>query len=201
MAPKRPTKVGKGVVLSRCRSNDLQAQGFTHANAEIPWSQMQKVKIRKKPLAKKAKSKAVPRAAPHFPFLKLSVELRNSVYEYALVDPDVAIAIEYKDNSLKKRLMKRHDAEHVYMYEEYESLKNWKVSQELTKYEFNTHLCGQLLRVNKQVNREATAMLYGNNHMAFLDPSAMYYFLDHIGDKLQHIRFCTLIFWDPKRNA
>jgi hypothetical protein len=162
---------------------------------------MQKVKMKKTPRTEKAKSKAVLRADSHFPFFELPAELRNRVYEYALVDPDVAIAIEYKDSSLKRRLMKGRDAENVYTSEKYESLKNWKVSRELTKYKFNTHLRGQLLRVNKQINREATAMLYGNNHMAFLDPLAMNYFLDHIGDNLQHIRFCTLLFWDPKRNA
>jgi hypothetical protein len=107
------------------------------------------------------------------------------VYEYTLVDPDVAIALKIKGGNLRRRLMSRRDAEHVYWSEEYERIKNLRVSREHTKYKFNSHLCGQLLRVDKQINREATAMLYGNNHLAFHDLSVMSYFLDHVGENIK----------------
>ncbi|KAF2739953.1 hypothetical protein EJ04DRAFT_261246 [Polyplosphaeria fusca] len=134
-------------------------------------------------MARIAKRKK-PATEQYFPFMKLPAELRNAIYEYALVDCIHAIEIEYRSSKLKRHLItRRHEK---YRWENDETLRH------LTKWTMNERLCTALLLVSKEINAEATGIFYEKNVFLFLNTTAMRHFLRHIGQHILHIRWIML---------
>ncbi|KAF2189499.1 hypothetical protein K469DRAFT_747577 [Zopfia rhizophila CBS 207.26] len=152
-----------------------------------------KTPIRKKEAKVNTRTKKSPNKTP-FPFLKLPGEIRNSIYEYALVDPKYAIAI---DGPGERLLLKRGD-KHANGYSTTDA-KNYTKGRPL-KWALNYRLCPQFLRVCRQIHIEAAPMLYAGNHFLFLDTFAMNNFLARYQGMIHHIRRVSL-FYIGSRNS
>lgn len=122
-----------------------------------------------------AKRNAKPKKKDIFPFLDLPPELRNTIYEYTLTDPDGMNIISKVQGH--RRVVKRGSIEKT-------TYRGWRHHhrQVETKRDGSGRppLRPVLLGVNRQINKEAATMLYGQT-LHFEDTVALYHFLAQIG--------------------
>src|SRR4051794_26095 len=107
------------------------------------------------------------------------------IYKYTLVDPITTISLDYKGGAARRRLMKKGDYHETFRelpLEEADQYGLTTYSRSVGNWKFNVRLCVQFLRACKQINAEATTMLYAENHIAFIDMRALGFFLEQIGD-------------------
>ncbi|KAF2267006.1 hypothetical protein CC78DRAFT_531093 [Lojkania enalia] len=138
-----------------------------------------------------------------FPFMKLPGEIRNIIYGYALIDTDSIIAIEaLHGGKLARRLMTKKDFDH-----RHRDLDIVEYQREILalnpgtawKWKLNNRIAAQLLLVCKNINEEATKILYVRNHFTFINAEIMYIFLRRIGPRIQDLRRLSLVHWDASR--
>ncbi|KAF2791616.1 hypothetical protein K505DRAFT_339402 [Melanomma pulvis-pyrius CBS 109.77] len=155
----------------------------------------------RKPGTNARKTNPKRRARRCFAFLDLPGEIRNTIYQYALVDSNFTISIEDKNKhnntGLKRHLLRRSDLRHQCLSdvpeEEFDSRLNKRLPW---KWRLNGRLCPELLAVCKQINAEATSYLYGGNYLVFLDARIMTRFLLRCGSQIHLIRRIGIAHWD-----
>jgi hypothetical protein len=134
-----------------------------------------------------------------FPFLQLPAEIRNTIYGYCLVDKQYSVSIGIKREKARRRLVKRGDFVSQHGEAALEVLKYSTAHTKVAlQWRLNTQLCVQLLRVNKQIRDEATAILYAQNLLSFMDPTSLLFFLNQIGGNIRDFRRISLLFWDNR---
>ena len=155
----------------------------------------------------------LPREKAHFPFLKLPAEIRNMIYQFALVTdhwipisdiypPDFEDLMEL-DPPLRRTtyLMNVHDA----CYCEELPLKPYM--RTTYEYEWWCHCDGgvdgiALLSVCRQVNTEAVPIFYGMNKFNFCSMQAIVpFFQDRPLTSSSHIKRLRLFFMLEKEGA
>ena len=121
-----------------------------------------------------------------FPFNKLPAEIKNEIYDLALIDkngihlifkiqghrrivrrdlPNFSNSTSYRHRRVKDQIQATDSAADI------ES----SASAKLPKFLLN------ILLLNREINAETRSTLYGGNHFIFEDPAAMYTFLATIG--------------------
>ncbi|KAF2011311.1 hypothetical protein BU24DRAFT_426396 [Aaosphaeria arxii CBS 175.79] len=150
---------------------------------------------------KPSKKRRVARPLPKhkiFPFLELPAEIRNMIYEYALVDPKGVHL--YPNTQSYRRSVVRAAPSFIDRY--------WGGSQ--TRFTLNSQtsetlplrplrLVPSLLAANSQIYHEAKSILYGN-HFQLYDPLALHSFMVDIGPRAAAmVKNITLASWGWRR--
>ncbi|KAK4987149.1 hypothetical protein LTR50_004846 [Elasticomyces elasticus] len=112
-------------------------------------------------------------------FLTLSAELRNMVYEYALTDPE-GVGLIAKTKVYRRTVERSHRACHNLSY--HSQTQRYIVPEDrCSQCEFGGRtLSPALLSVNRQINFEASSILY-KQELMFQDTMALHSFLAQIG--------------------
>ncbi|KAH7114430.1 hypothetical protein B0J11DRAFT_136353 [Dendryphion nanum] len=138
-----------------------------------------------------------------FPLLKLPAEIRNRIYEFALVDPVSTISINYCTKStyspglqVSRELMKKTDWDAAKRYLSKSEKDQIKGTKQLKKWDMNAQISPNLLYTCRQINYEATYFLYGKNNLMFLDLIVLDKFLVHCNRYLHLISCITLAFME-----
>jgi hypothetical protein len=137
-----------------------------------------------------------PKALPKskiFPFLQLSAEIRNIIYNYALVDASgISFMGSFKH---RRRTVERISAE-AQSHVQGMGIRNSRFVQgsnggEPDEFEEPVKLVPSLLSVCKQIHQECCGILY-SNEFVFTDTFALYNFLLNLGPSgskyLKHLR-------------
>jgi hypothetical protein len=143
----------------------------TQGSAAERHGKLPKPSSRATTITNKAKGKtAKTKRNGNFPFLKLPGELRNRIYQYALIDPVNTVTITSSGTALRasRKMMTRRDFAHQQQLQvgsgltsaEVDLLKNAKHVGQPWKWFLNGRLVPNLLQVCKQIHEEATPFLY-----------------------------------------
>jgi hypothetical protein len=213
MAPTQSTKVSERLLWRRRWTNELQVSKTASNHHKTTPSPIHKKPVPRKPHTNVTKSYTKPCADPQFPFLKLPGEIRNRIYEYALVDPEHTISLHYNKSrsrppyklAAKRILMGRsdfHDCNWTKMAKERRKEAESELDARLPfKWRLNGRICAELLLVCKQINAEATSYLYEKNYFVFLDTTIMDLFLQECGENIRLLRRIGLAYFDMKSPA
>jgi hypothetical protein len=127
----------------------------------------------------------------YFRFLDLPPELRDMIYDLALLDPSgISLVSRIKDNRRTVRRGAVYDAssyDYRYFYGRHRSLKSG--AQQVAVRQ--NPIIPRFLRVNKQIYAEGINFLYGQDFY-FEDMLALQYFLATIGRNTSRLTSLTI---------
>jgi hypothetical protein len=134
-----------------------------------------------------------------FPFLSLPAELRDQIYELALVEPE-GITVVSRTKSYRRTITRGHIADHSRYYYP-RRRRNQVTDSQSDTYPQTKSLSPNLLAVNKQIRAEASGYLYQQT-IVLEDTMTLHTFLAAIGHQ-NRLRLSDIVVkgWGGGRGA
>ncbi|KAK5113035.1 hypothetical protein LTR85_011057 [Meristemomyces frigidus] len=169
---------------------------------DISLTSLQKVK--KSSMRKKAKTSSGSKPAKDqkpFPFMSLPAELRDQIYELALVDPS-GVSLVSKTKSYRRTVIRAVILEYgdTHYYGRRRRRRIDQQSQSTQSEDAHNTLVPALLAVSKQVHSEGLGYLY-QQPIVLQDTHALHSFLSVIGSMRSRVTHLTVEGWGGGRGT